>query len=185
MQKFLYVCTVCYRSVQTIQFESFHESSNLHVVTKQAYSLYNLVRELSNVDNIRTYQTGNDRRMYKSTPGGALQYVLFTLRTHAENKKLWKLLIAYSSTIRHGLHRKRRVQELFYYCVCIHCSSDVFTEPLPNNIHIDRRALRSTPLRWAQVPWYCHISGVYVTNNNGFWISWLGLLALINTYSQL
>jgi hypothetical protein len=32
---------------------------------------------------------------------------------------------------------------------------------------------------------YCHVWGVSVTNNNGFWIWWLGLLALCYNYSQL
>jgi hypothetical protein len=31
---------------------------------------------------------------------------------------------------------------------------------------------------------YCHVSGVCVTNNNGFWISGLNLLALLYNYSQ-
>jgi hypothetical protein len=36
-------------------------------------------------------------------------------------------------------HSKGLVQQFFYCCVCIHCRSNVFTEPLPSNdmkIHI-------------------------------------------------
>jgi hypothetical protein len=43
------------------------------------------------------------------------------------------------SLILHGSHRKRRVQQLFYCCVCIRDRGNVFTEPLPSNyrgIHI-------------------------------------------------
>jgi hypothetical protein len=54
------------------------------------------------------------------------------------NKKFWEELIAYFPLI-HQPHRKRRVQQFFYYCVCICCRGNVFTEPLPSNdrgIHI-------------------------------------------------
>jgi hypothetical protein len=37
------------------------------------------------------------------------------------------------SLIRHGPHRKRRVQQLFYCCVCIRYGGDVPTDPLPSN----------------------------------------------------
>jgi predicted phosphatase len=60
-------------------------------------------------------------------------------------KKFWAELIAYFPFIWHGRHRKRHVQKLFYFCVCIRCSGNVFTEPLPTNdreIHIrDRHRL--------------------------------------------
>jgi hypothetical protein len=36
--------------------------------------------------------------------------------------------------IRHGPHRKRRVQQFFYCCVCIRCRGKVFIEPLPSNV---------------------------------------------------
>jgi hypothetical protein len=56
--------------------------------------------------------------------------------------------MAYSLLIQHGLLR-RRVEELFYCCVCIRCRSNVFTESLSSNskeIHIqtqtDGRYLR-------------------------------------------
>jgi hypothetical protein len=32
---------------------------------------------------------------------------------------------------------------------------------------------------------YCHVFGVCMTNNNGFWIRWLDLLALLYNYNQL
>jgi hypothetical protein len=41
-----------------------------------------------------------------------------------------------SHFIRHGQHWKRRVQQFPYCCVCIRCPGDVFTKPLPSNIHI-------------------------------------------------
>jgi hypothetical protein len=41
--------------------------------------------------------------------------------------------MAYFPLIRHGPHRKRRVQHFLYCCVCIRYSGNVFTEPLPSN----------------------------------------------------
>jgi hypothetical protein len=38
------------------------------------------------------------------------------------------------SLIRHGPHRKRRIQQFFYCCVCIRYHGNVFTEPLPRMI---------------------------------------------------
>jgi hypothetical protein len=37
------------------------------------------------------------------------------------------------SLIRHGPHWKRRVQQFFYYCVCIRYRGNVSTESLPSN----------------------------------------------------
>jgi hypothetical protein len=37
------------------------------------------------------------------------------------------------SLIRHGPHRKRRVQKFFYCYVCIRYRGNVSTEPLPSN----------------------------------------------------
>jgi hypothetical protein len=39
----------------------------------------------------------------------------------------------YFPLIRHGAHRKLGVQQFFYFCVCIRCRRNVFTEPLPSN----------------------------------------------------
>jgi hypothetical protein len=36
------------------------------------------------------------------------------------------------SLIRHGPHLKRRVQQFFYYCVCIRYRGNVSIEPLPS-----------------------------------------------------
>jgi hypothetical protein len=55
-----------------------------------------------------------------------------------KNKKFWEEIIAYYDLIRHGPHKKRRVQQ-FCCCVCIRCRGNVFTDPLPSNntgIHI-------------------------------------------------
>jgi hypothetical protein len=78
------------------------------------------------------------------------------------DKKFWEELIAYFRLIRHGQHRKRRVEQ-FYCCVYILCRGNVFTELLPSNnkrIHIQTqthgRDLLSALLRWAQVPWYMY-----------------------------
>jgi hypothetical protein len=50
--------------------------------------------------------------------------------------------------IRHGPHRKRRVQQFFYCCVCIRYHGNVSTEPLPSNdrggytdTHTDRKVI--------------------------------------------
>jgi hypothetical protein len=42
---------------------------------------------------------------------------------------------------RHGSHRKRRVQQFFYLCVCNRSRGNVFTDPLPSNIHIQTHRL--------------------------------------------
>jgi hypothetical protein len=75
------------------------------------------------------------------------------------NKKFWKVLIVSFPLIRHGPHRKRRVQQFSYCYTCIICRGNVFTEPLPSNnrgIHTqtqtDGRDLWSAPLKWAQAP---------------------------------
>jgi hypothetical protein len=47
------------------------------------------------------------------------------------NKKFWEELTAYFPLIRHGPHRKRRLQQFFYCCVSIYCRGNIFTEPLP------------------------------------------------------
>jgi hypothetical protein len=49
------------------------------------------------------------------------------------NTKFWEELITYFSLTRHGPHLKRRVQQFFYYCVCIRYRGNVCTEPLPSN----------------------------------------------------
>jgi hypothetical protein len=49
------------------------------------------------------------------------------IRSLIINKKFWKELIAYFHLIRHWLHRKRLVQQLFYCCLCIHCHSTFLT----------------------------------------------------------
>jgi hypothetical protein len=48
-------------------------------------------------------------------------------------KEFWKELIAYFPSARHGPHRQRRVQKLFYFFICILCRGKVFTEPLYSN----------------------------------------------------
>jgi hypothetical protein len=68
------------------------------------------------------------------------------------------------SFIRHRKHKKRRVNNFFYGCMCIRCRGNNFIEPLPSNdreiTHIDTQTdgsdLWITPSRWAQVPWYAY-----------------------------
>jgi hypothetical protein len=50
-------------------------------------------------------------------------------------KEPWEVweLVAYSPLIRHGPHRKRRVQQFFYCCVPVRCRGNNFNEPLPSN----------------------------------------------------
>jgi hypothetical protein len=50
---------------------------------------------------------------------------------HLPPSTLFSLHIEY--LIRHGQHRKHRVQQFIYCCVCIRCRGKVFTEPLPSN----------------------------------------------------
>jgi hypothetical protein len=47
--------------------------------------------------------------------------------------KLWEQLLAYFPLLRHGPHRKRQAQQLFYSCLCISCHGNEFTGKLPNN----------------------------------------------------
>jgi hypothetical protein len=58
-------------------------------------------------------------------------------------KQDWREQIAYFPLIRPGPHRKRHIQK-FFYCVCIRCRGNVFTEQLPGNdrgIHIKTHRL--------------------------------------------
>jgi hypothetical protein len=87
-------------------------------------------------------------------------------------KKFWEELITYFTFIQ-GPHRKRRVQQFFYCCVCIRCGGNFFfTEPLPSNdrgytcrhtdcwegfmkcdADMDSEALQSTPVQPTQRYW--------------------------------
>jgi hypothetical protein len=51
--------------------------------------------------------------------------------TSARNKKFWEELITYFPLVRHGSHRRRRVKQFFYCCVCIRCHGNFFIELLP------------------------------------------------------
>jgi hypothetical protein len=82
-----------------------------------------------------------------------------------------------SPSIRHVPHKKLRVQQFVYCCMCIHCCGNVFTEPLLSTerrdtlnrafalqqyegytyiLQTDGRDLWSTPLGWPQLPWYTY-----------------------------
>jgi hypothetical protein len=87
-----------------------------------------------------------------------------------------KELRAHFPLIRQGLHRKRRVQQLFYCCTFIRCHGNVFTDPLPNNdkgmhIHTDRwEGFMKNTIEMGSGAMKYILSRVYgcVTNNNGF-----------------
>jgi hypothetical protein len=60
-----------------------------------------------------------------------------SLKNIRKNNYFSEELIAYFP------YRNRRVQQLFYFCVCIVCRVSVFTETLPNHnwrIHIDKQS---------------------------------------------
>jgi hypothetical protein len=77
------------------------------------------------------------------------------------SKKFRRKVIACFPFIRHRPHRKRRVQNLFYCCLCNRCRCNAFTKPLSSNnrgLHTqtDGRNVWSTPLRWVQGTWYAY-----------------------------
>jgi hypothetical protein len=49
----------------------------------------------------------------------------------------WSVFLSLHSEylIQHGPHRKHRVQQFFYCCLCIRCSGTLLTEPLSSNGH--------------------------------------------------
>jgi hypothetical protein len=52
----------------------------------------------------------------------------------------------------HGLHRKWHAQQFFYCCMCVHCHSNIFTEPLNRNdkgIHMQTRRLLGKIYKYA------------------------------------
>jgi hypothetical protein len=63
------------------------------------------------------------------------------LSSKVKIKKFWEEIIAYFTLIRHGPHRKRRIQTFFYCCMCICCRDNVFTKSLPSR---DRRIYTQT-----------------------------------------
>jgi hypothetical protein len=54
-------------------------------------------------------------------------------KTVKKKKKFREEVMAHFPFIVHGPHRKRHGQQFFYCCMCIHCSDNFFTEPLPSN----------------------------------------------------
>jgi hypothetical protein len=89
--------------------------------------------------------------------------IIISLHSLFWNKHFCEELIALICFIRHAPHIKRRLQRFFYYCVCIRYRGNVFTQSLLSNgsgyiiyIQTDGWDLWSTPLRWAQVPWYTY-----------------------------
>jgi hypothetical protein len=55
------------------------------------------------------------------------------------NRLLFLLCVEY--LVRHGPYRKHRIKCFLYFCVCIRCSGNVFTQPLPSN-DLDTRTPR-------------------------------------------
>jgi hypothetical protein len=75
--------------------------------------------------------------IYQSTrlhiPGDVSAEISFSYK----EKKFWEDLVACFpfttySLIRHGRHRKLRVQNSSYACLCVRCRGNVFTDPLPS-----------------------------------------------------
>jgi hypothetical protein len=67
---------------------------------------------------------------------------------HYRNKSFWEGLFTYFPLIRHGLHRKRRLQQFFNCGLCIRCLSNVFTEQLPSKYretHTDTKLWEGFP----------------------------------------
>jgi hypothetical protein len=64
--------------------------------------------------------------MLKITVNTARSTYDLSVRTEVGRKSTTKC-------IRHRRHRKRRIQKLFYCCVCICWRDNGFTEPLPSN----------------------------------------------------
>jgi hypothetical protein len=50
-----------------------------------------------------------------------------------KNNKFCEELAACLPVTRHGTHRNRRVQKLFYCCLCIRCRGNAFIESLLSN----------------------------------------------------
>jgi hypothetical protein len=63
----------------------------------------------------------NEGPKQKDNEGGDRQNNIHPFQTqvltYRENKKFWEELIVYFPLIRHGPHRKQRVQQFFYCCV--------------------------------------------------------------------
>jgi hypothetical protein len=79
------------------------------------------------------------------------------------NKNVWEDLIAYFHFIRHEPHRKQRLQQFFFCCVCIRSRGNILwnhhlamMEGINKQTQTDGRDLWSRGLRWAQVPWYTY-----------------------------
>lgn len=87
----------------------------------------------------------------QSRPGSTLQHpptlVLLGHQKSERNKKFWKELIVYFPLIGHRPHRKRRIQQFFYYWVRICSRGNVFTKTLPSNergIHVQTQIMGRT-----------------------------------------
>jgi hypothetical protein len=72
-------------------------------------------------------------------------------------KTVWEELITYFPLTRHGPHRKRRVQQLLNFCMCIRCHGNVFTEPSPS---IDKRIHIQTQRLMGGITKVCHWDGL-------------------------
>jgi hypothetical protein len=64
--------------------------------------------------------------------------MMMMMKKRKIKKKFWEELIAYFPLMWHGQQRNQRVQQ-FFYCVCIHCRMNAFTEPWPRNGMRDTR----------------------------------------------
>jgi hypothetical protein len=64
---------------------------------------------------------------------------IFRVNECEQAQKIIIIIIAYCPLIRQEPHRKQWAQK-FYCCMCIRCSGNVFTEPLPSNDRRDSHA---------------------------------------------
>jgi hypothetical protein len=67
-----------------------------------------------------------------------------TILIPCSNKKFSEELIPYFPMVRQRPHRRRHIQQFFYFCACIRCRVNVFAEPLPSHergIHIQTHTL--------------------------------------------
>jgi hypothetical protein len=86
--------------------------------------------------NIHRNKKYSEQKLWKK-----IKHMFYTQHTFSAHLTAFDVeeLIAYFPLIGQGSHRKRRVQQFFYCCLCVSWRNTSFTEPLPSNnwgIHI-------------------------------------------------
>jgi hypothetical protein len=72
----------------------------------------------------------------------------------------------------------------YFLLVFVFADYPFFTQVRQVGLDITISQLGTQFMNFLQIT-YCRVLGIDVTNSNGFWILWLGLLALLYYYSQL